>query len=82
MILVGTRLDVRSDAESSGRFDSTKFVSDEEAQELTKTIGAVAYVPCSAMTQERLKEVFDTAIRAALATKEKPRSNQACCVVL
>lgn len=70
------------EAESSGKFDSTKYVSDQEAEELAKAIGAVGYVPCSAMTQERLKDVFDMAIRAGLTSKNKPNDTKACCVVL
>lgn len=42
------------------------FVSPEEAKQLASSIGAVAYVESSALTQKGLKPTFDTAIRAGL----------------
>lgn len=82
IVLVGTQMDRRSDdaskAELSARGKAP--VSTEEGAEMAKTIGAVSYVECSAMTQEGLKNVFDDAIRAALKKEEKPAGCQ--CVIM
>lgn len=81
IVLVGTQLDRRDD-ESSVRDLASKGkspVKTAEGQEMAKTIGAT-YVECSAMTQEGLKTVFDTAIRAAFKKEEKPVGCQ--CVIV
>jgi cell division control protein 42 len=51
-------------------------ISQEEALRMTKDIGAVNYLECSALTQEGLKNVFDESIRAALAKPVKPRGGK------
>ena len=40
-------------------------ISLDAAEQFAAKIGAVCYVECSALTQKGLKEVFDTATRAA-----------------
>jgi GTPase SAR1 family protein len=42
-------------------------IPENEGKLLAERIGAVDYVECSALTQKNLKEVFDTAIIAALS---------------
>ena len=55
-------------------------ISQEEALRMTKDIGAVNYLECSALTQEGLKNVFDESIRAALS---KPiKTKRGACVLL
>ena len=79
MILVGTKLDLRSDPNSSsrgatallaGRLFSrsppTTPITFEEGLDQAKAIGAVKYLECSALTQKGLKSVFDEAIRVVL----------------
>lgn len=60
-ILVGTQSDKRS---SSG-----SFVSTSEATKLSKELGAITYAECSALTREGLRDIFVTAIIAALDPK-------------
>jgi len=76
IILVGTKADLRNDDQFKG-----KCVTAGEAEQMRDQIGADAYVECSALTQENLKNVFDTAIRAALR-EDKPGGAQGCCTVL
>lgn len=41
-------------------------MSQREGEEMAEKIGAFAYVECSAKTKEGVREVFETATRAAL----------------
>jgi len=82
IILVGTKADLRNDSGMVQQLNAKglKMVSHEEIQARAREIGAVAYLECSALTQEGLKSVFDEAIRAAL--NKRPAQQQAkCCVV-
>lgn len=45
---------------------------------MTKAIGAVKYLECSAMTQKNLKTVFDEAIRAVLCPMSTPTRKKHC----
>jgi len=82
VVLVGTQMDRRSDADSVREIASKgkQPVTTEEGAEMAKGIGAVSYVECSAMTHEGLKTVFDDAIRAAMKKEEKPAACQ--CVIM
>jgi len=82
IILVGTKSDLRHDTAMQQTLASKglSMVSNEAALQRQKEIGAVAYLECSALTQDGLKTVFDEAIRAAMAPKKKPA--QGCCTVL
>eukprot|EP00494_Astrolonche_serrata_P022741 UN22998 len=67
IILVGTKSDLRNDQETIQRLSNQQrnMVTKQAADSLTKEIGAVKYMECSALTQEGLKNVFDEAIRGA-----------------
>eukprot|EP01090_Pellita_catalonica_P012176 TRINITY_DN258_c0_g1_i2.p1 TRINITY_DN258_c0_g1~~TRINITY_DN258_c0_g1_i2.p1 ORF type:complete len:209 (-),score=57.09 TRINITY_DN258_c0_g1_i2:46-636(-) len=67
-LLVGTKVDLREDADTIERLNSKKMKpkSFEEATQLAKEIGARKYMECSALTQKGLKAVFDEAIRIVL----------------
>jgi len=77
MILVGTKLDLRSDPETMKRLRDkvppTTPISFEEGLDQAKTIGAVKYLECSALTQKGLKSVFDEAIRVVLCPPKPPK---------
>ncbi|BFZ13896.1 hypothetical protein BsWGS_16935 [Bradybaena similaris] len=79
IVLVGTKLDCRQNA---GRQGNTKqVISRAEGQRIAKTIRAVRYLECSALSQEGLSEVFQEAVRASLQKQSSSRSRPACVVL-
>jgi len=84
MLLVGTKSDLRNNSEilRTLAVNGRKPVSEEDAVAVSKQIGALGYVECSAMTQDGLTTVFDEAIRAALAFQGKKNKKQKKCVIL
>ena len=48
---------------------------------MAKDIGAVKYLECSALTQYKLKDVFDEAIVAALEPPPKKDRNKKCVIL-
>jgi Ras-related C3 botulinum toxin substrate 1 len=73
--LVGCKADLRS----SPSADSTQLVTQEEGQLMADDVAAVAYLECSAMTQDGLKNVFETAIKQ---TVKRKGGNMGCCTVM
>ena len=77
MILVGTKLDLRSDPNTVQKLREksppTTPITFEEGLDQAKTIGAVKYLECSALTQKGLKSVFDEAIRVVLCPPQVKR---------
>ena len=63
-LLVGTKIDLRNDEEVLKKVGNPLQKSDGRL--LAKELNAQSYVECSALTQDGVKNVFDTAIRAAL----------------
>jgi len=64
LILVATKCDLRTST-------STLILkSQEDGESLAQTIGAVAYMECSAKTNTNCTEVFEQAVREALASQE------------
>ena len=64
VLLTGLKIDLRHDQDVIEKVGAT--ITAEEGQTLAKAIGARAYVECSSLTQEGLKNVFDEAVRARL----------------
>lgn len=54
-------------------------VKTEEGRATVDRIGAYAFLECSAKTKDGVKEIFETAARAALET---PRTNKTFCNLL
>lgn len=80
-VLVGTKIDLRSssaDVEYLAK-SKQKPITREQGERAAKEHGAYAYIECSALTQENLKETFDTAILAALTPTTSKRSSLFCC---
>jgi Ras-related C3 botulinum toxin substrate 1 len=84
VVLVGTKLDLRASGDVDG------CVATKEGEAVGKKIGAERYVECSALTQDNLGAVFDSAVdvcmkrRAALRDKgERNQGAQAsgCCSI-
>ena len=71
IIIVGTQCDLRNDVKVLIELAhyNERPVTENEAKALTERIGALTYIECSALTQRNLKEVFDSAILAALDRK-------------
>jgi Ras-related C3 botulinum toxin substrate 1 len=66
-MLVGTKIDLREDKETLDNLKGEKLPTQEMGHSLAEAIGAVAYLECSALTQEGLKRVFEEAIRAVIS---------------
>jgi len=84
-LLVGTKLDLREDAQTVARLRERRMEPINYAQglQMQKDIRAVKYIECSALTQQGLKSVFDEAIRAVLfpAPKAAAKKKKGTCVV-
>jgi len=82
IILVGTKADLRNDDKilSTLKTKGQHVITPQEAASMQREIGAVAYLECSALTQEGLKSVFDESIRAAMA--HNLNKGKQCCVIL
>lgn len=80
IILVGTKLDLRDDAETINRLREKRLapMSYPVSLSMAKEIRAVKYLECSALTQKGLKNVFDEAIRAVLCPPVKDKKKKPC----
>lgn len=69
IVLVGTQSDLRNDVKVLIELAHYKEepIPESEARQLAENIEATNYIECSALTQQNLKEVFDTAIIAAMS---------------
>eukprot|EP00009_Paramoeba_aestuarina_P007145 CAMPEP_0201507412 /NCGR_PEP_ID=MMETSP0161_2-20130828/1076_1 /ASSEMBLY_ACC=CAM_ASM_000251 /TAXON_ID=180227 /ORGANISM="Neoparamoeba aestuarina, Strain SoJaBio B1-5/56/2" /LENGTH=197 /DNA_ID=CAMNT_0047901767 /DNA_START=135 /DNA_END=728 /DNA_ORIENTATION=- len=82
-MLVGTKIDLREDQETRDSLKGEKLPTPEMGTSLATQIGAVAYLECSALTQEGLRRVFEEAIRAVIGRgdnneKSGPNKRKAC----
>ncbi|XP_054728018.1 probable serine/threonine-protein kinase yakA [Anastrepha obliqua] len=73
LILVGTQADLRNDAQVLNKLqlNGEKPISYADAWDLAATVGA-KYIETSSATQDKVKEVFDTAIWEGLAPTTLP----------
>lgn len=60
-LIVGTQVDLRDDPGVKDKLSKQKMqpVRKEDGERMAKELGAVKYVECSALTQYKLKDVFD-----------------------
>lgn len=81
IILVGNKKDLRHDPNTIKELAKMKQepVKTEEGQAMAIKIQAYDYIECSAKTKEGVRQVFETATRAALRKPEKPRKK--CCLL-
>jgi small GTP-binding protein len=67
-MLIGTKNDLRDNADILAKLARTgqQPITQQEAVDMAKQIGALAYRECSALTRDGLKQIFDEAIAATL----------------
>ena len=60
-MIVGTQTDLRDDPQVRDKLAKQRMqpVRKEDGERMAKDLGAVKYVECSALTQYKLKDVFD-----------------------
>jgi len=83
IILVGTKLDLRSDTETVSRLREKGLspIQFEHGMQKAKEINAIKYLECSALNQTGLKAVFDESIRAVIAPKTSKKKSTPKCVI-
>jgi len=75
IILVGNKKDLRNDPNTIKELAKMKQepVKPEDGRTMAEKINAFAYLECSAKSKEGVREVFETATRAALQVKKKKK---------
>lgn len=83
MLLVGTKIDLRDDAEAVKKLADKGIapITTEQGEAMCKQIGAHRYLECSALTQKGLKVVFDEAIQVTMI-KSAPKKKKGGCVLI
>ncbi|KAI8974095.1 ras-related C3 botulinum toxin substrate 1 protein [Pilobolus umbonatus] len=83
IILVGTKLDLREDADTIQKLRQKNMmpITYTQSLQMAKEIGAVKYLECSALTQTGLKNVFDEAIRAVLCPHASTKKSKKCVIL-
>ncbi|XP_055371651.1 ras-like GTP-binding protein Rho1 isoform X1 [Condylostylus longicornis] len=76
IILVGNKRDLRNDPNTIRELAKMKQepVKPQEGRAMAEKINAFAYLECSAKSKEGVREVFETATRAALQVKKKKKT--------
>jgi Ras family protein A len=82
IILVGNKKDLRNDGGTIRELQKMKQepVKYDEGRSMSEKITAFGYLECSAKTKEGVREVFETATKAALQVKKK--KNKVKCTLL
>lgn len=77
IILVGNKKDLRNDETTKRELGKLKQepLRFEDGKDMAARIGAYAYLECSAKSKDGVREVFETATKAALSTKKTKRKN-------
>lgn len=68
-LIVGTQTDLREDPSVKEKLAKQRMqpVRKEDGEKMARELGAVKYVECSALTQYKLKDVFDEVCHVALS---------------
>ena len=76
IILVGNKKDLRNDPNTIRELAKMKQepVRWEQGDAMAKSIGAEAYVECSARTKDGVRDVFEIATKKALQKRNKKKS--------
>jgi len=84
LILVGTKLDLRDDTDTIAKLKEKRLapVTYPQGLAMSKDVGAVKYLECSALTTKGLKNVFDEAIRAVLCPTRPTKPRNRICTLL
>jgi GTPase SAR1 family protein len=85
-IVVGTKMDLRNNEEVCSRLraEGKSPLTTADGQRLATELGALGYLECSALTQQGLKTVFDSAIKGALEADKpsgKKKGNGKCAIM-
>lgn len=83
IVLVGNKKDLRHDPATVAELAKMKQepVRFEQAAMMAEKINACKYLECSAKTKEGVREVFETATRAALQVKKNKPSFKLCTII-
>jgi len=75
IILVGNKKDLRNDDKARHELAKIRqeMVRSEDGKMMAEKINAFQYLECSAKTKDGVREVFETATRAALSIKRKKK---------
>lgn len=84
VVLVANKKDLRNDEKLRAELAKSKQypVRTEDGKTMAQRIGAYDYVECSAKTREGVRQVFETATKAALQKRQKPKRGCMKCSVL
>ncbi|XP_039906875.1 ras-related C3 botulinum toxin substrate 1-like [Simochromis diagramma] len=83
IILVGTKMDLRDDKDALEKHKKEKKtnlspINYPDGLALSKEIGSVKYLECSALTQRGVKTLFDEAIRIAVSPPPITKKTKKC----
>ena len=75
-MLVATKKDLRDDPAAVQRLQMNGMepTTYDQGAGLCREIGGARFIECSALTQENLKEIFDTSIRVVLDAMKRASS--------
>jgi GTPase SAR1 family protein len=76
-LIVGTQTDLRDDPLVKEKLAKQKMqpVRKEDGERMARELGAIKYVECSALTQYKLKDVFDEVRRALSNMRTSSRTS-------
>ena len=80
-LIVGNKIDLREHS-NAGESVGENIVSKVEGEEQARQLGAVAYMECSALTQEGIRKVFETVVRIVREQPQKPQKHDHKCHIM